>query len=89
MPISKSAKKAGRQNIKRQLKNSAVKNKIKRLEREIRLSSGKKDSEKTKALLMLFFKAVDKAAKEKIIEKNKAARKKSRLSRLLMKITAK
>jgi small subunit ribosomal protein S20 len=85
MPISRSAKKAVRQSKKRQRRNFSVKNKIKKLEREIRLFSSQKNVEGIKKLLPQFFKAIDKAAKEKVVKKNKAARKKSRLSHLLQK----
>ncbi len=85
MPITKSAKKAVRQNLKRKEKNLAYKTKIKKLLKEARNLVEQKKSEKAKKLLPQIYKAVDKAAKTGVIKKNTAARKKSRLTKLINK----
>ena len=83
MPITKSAKKALRQSIKRQkgnlFKKEAYRRVIKQIKKEV--TSGKiKDAEK---LLPLLYKTLDKAAKTNVIKKNKASRLKSRTSKLI------
>ncbi|MCD6094794.1 30S ribosomal protein S20 [bacterium] len=87
MPITKSAKKALRKDIKRHKRNLAWKKKIKSLQKEIKKLLEKKEIEKAKKLLPQFYKIVDKAAKNNVIKKNTAARKKSRLSRLITQYT--
>ncbi|PIU42767.1 MAG: 30S ribosomal protein S20 [Parcubacteria group bacterium CG_4_9_14_0_2_um_filter_35_11] len=83
MPITKSAKKALRQARKRERRNLLWKNKIKKIKKDIkRLIENKKIAE-AKKILPQFYKAVDKAAKNNIIKKNTAARKKSRLTKLI------
>lgn len=85
MPITKSAKKALRQNIKRRTRNLGHKNKIKNLIKEIRVLVGGKKIEEAKKLLPKIYKTLDKAAKIGVIKKNTASRKKSRLARLINK----
>ena len=76
MPITKSAQKALRQTKKRTVVNKLWKQKLK--------SAVKKaGTQKTKEAISYAFKIADKAAKAKIIHKNKAARIKSKLSRIL------
>jgi len=87
MPITKSAKKAVRQNIRRREKNLVSKNKIKNLIKEIRVLITEKKIEEAKKILPQVYKILDKAAKVGVIKKNSAARKKSRLARLLNKNT--
>jgi len=82
MPITKSAKKALRQNIRRKVRNLVYKKKMKKLIKEMRaLVSGKK-TEEAKKLLPKVYKILDKAAKVGVIKKNTASRKKSRMSKL-------
>ncbi|MCL5433171.1 MAG: 30S ribosomal protein S20 [Patescibacteria group bacterium] len=76
MPVIKSAKKKLRQDKKREEKNA----KIKKLLSDNIKKATKKPSEKT---IISAVKVIDKAAKNKIIHKNKAARIKSRLSKLI------
>jgi len=85
MPITKSAKKALRQNIKRRARNTEYKDKIKNLIKKAGKLVSTKKNEEAKKLLPQIYKALDKAAKVGVIEKNTASRKKSRLSRLLNK----
>jgi small subunit ribosomal protein S20 len=80
MPITSSAKKALRQNVTRNKRNVIKKVAYKKAVTDFRkLVVAKKLDEAAKALPAAF-KALDKAAKTKVIEKNKASRLKSRLS---------
>jgi len=83
MPITKSAKKALRQNLRRKAHNLSYKNKIKALIKEARILVGAKKTEEVKKLLPQVYKILDKAAKEKVIKKNTASRKKSRITKLV------
>lgn len=75
MPITKSAKKKLRQDEKRRKNNTALKNLLKSAIKE----AAKKPSEATVKTVQ---KIADKAAKLNIIHKNKAARIKSRFTKL-------
>ncbi len=83
MPIKQSAKKSLRRDNKARIHNLLYKNKIKKLEKQILLFLGQKKNEEVKKLVPQLYKIVDKAAKENVIKKNNANRKKSRFSRLL------
>lgn len=85
MPITKSAKKALRQNVRRRARNLAYKKKIKYLIKKIRSLAADKKIEEAKKLLPQVYKILDKAAKVGVIKKNTASRKKSRLTKLLNK----
>ena len=82
MPITQSAKKAIRGSLRKKAFNDrrtrVMKEIIKKIEKLTKTN-------KTEALKMLplAFKAIDKTAQKGIIKKNNAARKKSRLSRLV------
>ena len=78
MPVIKSAKKKLRQDKKRTVRNNKVKDTFKALIKKAR----KTPSEKTIREAVKF---VDKAAKNNIMHKNKAARIKSALSKLINK----
>ena len=78
MPVIKSAQKKLRQDKKRTKRNDSVRENLKTL-----LKKAKK-SRKNEAVLQAM-KALDVAAKKNIIHKNKAARLKSKLSKLLKK----
>lgn len=82
MPITQSAKKALRQNIRRRERNLKQKKAFKAVIKDYKkaLTASKEESAK---LLPKVYQALDKAAKTKLIKKNKAARLKSRFSRLL------
>jgi len=83
MPIKKSAFKELRKGKKRHLRNIGVLSELKTLNKKlISLINEKKLEEAKKTLKILTFK-LDKAAAKKIIHKNKASRKKSRLMRKL------
>jgi len=78
MPNLKNAKKALRQSKKRQLRNKAVEDKLKKLVKDSRKSIEAK-SDKAKDLVQQTIKAVDKAVQKGILKKNAGNRKKSRL----------
>jgi small subunit ribosomal protein S20 len=86
MPITKSAKKALRQNLKKRAHNIFYKNKIKALFKKVKSLILEKKIEEAKKLLPKIYKILDKAAKEKVIKKNTAARKKSRIAKLISRI---
>lgn len=86
MPITKSAKKALRQNKRRQALNIKRKESLKKTLRQFqRLVSDKKIKE-AKEYLPRAYKMLDKSAKWGIIKKNNASRKKSRLAAQLNKL---
>ena len=82
MPITKSAKKAIRVSSRKKAFNDnrkrAMKDVTKKFEKAI-----KEDKAQAEAMLPDAYKAIDKAAKRGVIKKNTAARKKSRLARLV------
>lgn len=83
MAITKSAKKALRQNIKRKAHNLIYTNKIKSLIKETRFLVLEKKIKEAEAMLPKLYEALDKAAKVGVIKKNEASRKKSRLTKLI------
>jgi len=85
MPVTKSAEKALRQSIKRRARNLVYKKKIKNLIKEVRSLVGEKKIEEAKKILPQIYKILDKAAKVNVIKKNTAARKKSRITKLIEK----
>jgi small subunit ribosomal protein S20 len=85
MAITKSAKKALRQNLKRRKRNLIYKNKIKNLTKKIKIFISQNKIDEAKNILPQLYKAIDKAAKIKLIKKNTAARKKSRLAKAVAK----
>ncbi|HWA32363.1 MAG TPA: 30S ribosomal protein S20 [Candidatus Paceibacterota bacterium] len=84
MPITKSAKKAIRVSARKKGYNDrhkkAVKEIIKKFEK-----AAKADKKEAEKMLPQAFAIIDKAAKQGVIKKNNAARKKSRLSALARK----
>ena len=82
MPVTKTAKRALRASKRKQVVNKII---INRLETAIRLAKkGRKKTNVIKAISL-----TDRVAKKKIIHKNKAARIKSQLSKLLPKTKSK
>ncbi|MFH0791934.1 MAG: 30S ribosomal protein S20 [bacterium] len=84
MPITKSAKKALRQNNRRRERNSQQKTALKKLLKDIKELAANRDKT-AKEKLPTVFKAIDKAAKNRLLSKNTASRRKSMVSRLLNK----
>lgn len=85
MPITKSAKKALRQNIRRRKRNLIKKKAYKEAIKNYRHLLAENKTEEAKVSLSRVYKTLDKAAKTNVIAKNKAARLKSRLAKLLLK----
>lgn len=83
MAKTKSAKKALKQTLKKRVRNLAYINKIKNLIKRTKSLAVKGNAEEGKKLLPQLYKILDKAAKEGIIKKNTAARKKSRITKLI------
>ena len=83
MPITKSAKKALRQNLSRNAKNTARKETYKKAVKEFRKLVSEKNLKDAAAKLSAVFKTLDKAAKTNVILKNKANRLKSRLAKTI------
>lgn len=81
MPIKKSAFKELRKGKKRHLKNIGVISELKTLNKKFLKLVGEKNIEQSKKILSQLIAKLDKAAAKKIIHKNKAGRKKSRLMR--------
>ena len=79
----KSAEKRARQNEKRRVRNKAVKTRIKHVTKEVRLASGEASKEEALEKLKAAQSIVDKALKKGVIHKKTAARKISRLSKLV------
>lgn len=89
MPQRRSAKKDLRKNKKRHQKNLQTKKKIKSAIKKLKKAAENKDTSLRQQALKEVYKILDKAASKKIIHKNKAAKKKSRLGKLLDKTTPK
>jgi len=85
MPITKSAKKALRQNAGRKARNLVYKKKMRGLIKQVRILVEEKKIEEAKKLLPQIYKTLDKTAKVGIIKKNTAGRKKSRITKLVNK----
>ena len=87
MPITKSAKKADKRSKK--LKESNLQHKLgmKSAIKTLKKSVIKGEGEVT-SLLQSAYKLIDKAAKNNIVHKNNAARKKSRLTKMVNKAKA-
>jgi len=82
MPITKSAKKALRQNVKRNERNKKYKNKIKNLTKRAMAFAQEENKNELKKIMPLIYKALDKAAKTGVLKKNTASRRKSKMARL-------
>lgn len=78
MPITKQAEKKLRRDRRRALQTSPIRKNLKKIVKTVRKSPSSK-------ALIAAYKALDKAAKHKIIHPNKAARLKSRLAKFLAK----
>ena len=85
MPITRSAKKALRQNKKRRERNLRQLNILKDTIKKIKKLVSENKKEEALKLLPNAYKVIDKAAKTGVIKKNNAARKKSRLTKLISK----
>jgi len=86
MPIIQSAKKRVRSSLRKRKSNDIKRRKNHEIFKEI--SGFVKDKKKKEAgdLLPKYFSSLDKLAKKNIIHKNKAAREKSRINKLVNKL---
>jgi small subunit ribosomal protein S20 len=83
MPITSSAKKALRQNVRRRKMNLVRQGAYKSAVKEYRMLVQSKKFEEATTALAKAFKKLDKAAKGNTIKKNKASRLKSRMAKML------
>ncbi len=83
MANTKSAEKRVRQIAKRTERNRAAKSRIKTLQKKAVAAAGEGNSEEALKTFREFTKAVDKAAKNNIFQKNKAANLKSRTNKAI------
>jgi small subunit ribosomal protein S20 len=80
---SKSVRKRARQTKKLTQRNRTVKNTLKTLTKNVESDVVKKDTERAKASLNKVIRAIDRARVKGVIHRNTAARKVSRLTRLV------
>ena len=80
---NKSAEKRQRQNEKRRLRNKMEKSSIRSIAKKVLLAAQAKDKAAAEAALIEMSKRIDTAAGKGIVKKNAAARKKSRMQRLV------
>ncbi|MCS6972720.1 MAG: 30S ribosomal protein S20 [Turneriella sp.] len=88
MPNTASAKKRARQNEKRRRHNQARKSAIRTQEKKVRALVAQKKLDEARLAAQKLASLVDKAAKTNLIHANAAARKKSRIARLINKAAA-
>ena len=86
MAITKSAKKAYRQSLRRKARNQKRKDDLKKLLKEIRSLIAAKKDEEAKKLLSGVYKSLDKAVKTGLIKKGTASRKKSRIAKAIARV---
>jgi small subunit ribosomal protein S20 len=84
----KSALKRARQNEIRRMRNKVSKTRMKSIVKDVRLAAGEQSKETAMEKLTVATSVIDKAAKKGVIHKNTAARKISRLTRLVNTINA-
>ena len=87
MPHRRTSLKAQRKDKKRRLRNLKIKRNIKKAIKLFHAYLLAKNITEAKTFLSSVFSKLDKAVKKGIIKKNNAARKKSHLSRALLRIT--
>lgn len=85
MPITKSAKRAVRSSERKMVYNDRRKKAMKDAVKETKTLLATKDKKAAQEMLSKAYKAIDKAVKTKLIKKNTAARKKSRLAKFINK----
>ena len=88
MANHKSALKRAKQNLDRQMRNRSTKTRIKKVVKDVRLAATETTKEVAASKLNAAQSSIDKAAKKGVIHKKTAARKISRLSRLVNTISA-
>ncbi|MEI8350409.1 MAG: 30S ribosomal protein S20 [Candidatus Omnitrophota bacterium] len=86
MPQRRAAKKDLRKNIRRHAHNVRIAKTIRAAVKKFKKAIESKDLQASKEALKTIYKVFDKAAAKKMIHPNKAARRKSHLSKLLSKV---
>ncbi len=84
----KSAIKRHRQNLKRTVRNQAVRTRVRHAVREIRETIGRNDAAAAETELRTAMKTIDQAATKGVLHPNNAARRISRLSRRIAALKA-
>lgn len=84
MPITTSAKKALRQSKTRKIRNTRRKKEMKSLLKKVKDLVSQNKIEEVKKLLPKVYKTLDKAAKAGLIKKNTAGRRKSRITKSIL-----
>jgi len=84
--ITKSAKKANRQNIKRRAQNEDRKEAMKKALKTFKKLVSAKKMDDAKAMLSDIYQILDKTAKVHTIKRNTASRLKSRLTKMMNKV---
>ncbi|GAB6277785.1 MAG: 30S ribosomal protein S20 [Rectinema sp.] len=82
-----SAEKRQRQNEKRRLNNKSAKTAVRTAAKKVVVASEKKDTAVAKEALREMIKRIDSAARKGIVKKNTAARKKSRMQKLVNRLS--
>ena len=85
---NKSAEKRNRQSEKRRLQNKSEKTAIRTSAKKVLVAAEGKDKVAAEAALKDMVKRIDTAARKGIVKKNAAARKKSRMQRLINALNA-
>ncbi|MCK4519176.1 MAG: 30S ribosomal protein S20 [Candidatus Omnitrophica bacterium] len=88
MPTRKSAIRDLKKNKIRHTRNKAVRSELKTRDKAMNALLGEKKLDKAKGYLKTYITKLDKAASKKIIHKNKASRKSSRLMKKLNSLTS-
>ncbi|HUQ72416.1 MAG TPA: 30S ribosomal protein S20 [Planctomycetaceae bacterium] len=88
MPNTESAKRGHRKSERRRIINKSQRSTLKTTIKKVRVSAGASDAESAKTALGTAIKKLDQGAGKHLIHKNKAARLKSRLTKLVNKLSA-
>ena len=89
MPQRRTSKKDLRQSKKRQQRNLVIKQNVKKAIKTLKKTADSKDTSTREKALIEVYKLLDKAASKNIMHRNKASRKKSRLTKLVKKTASK
>lgn len=88
MANSPSAKKRIRQTVKRTLRNKVQRSRVRTAAKQVEARVEQGDMEAAEQSLQHAYKIIDKAAKAGVLHKNSAARRKSRLARLVQRASS-
>ncbi|CAF0695442.1 30S ribosomal protein S20 [Candidatus Methylacidithermus pantelleriae] len=83
MPNTRSSAKQARKSRKRYARNRAAKDELRKVVRVLKEAIGAKDQEKARAVWPEFVSVVDRLVKRGHLHRNAAARRKSRMARVL------